>query len=301
LASRARQKGLISALAWPIRWLYWQTPLYRLRLHLAWRYLSEAARRPKQGLCYIHQLLQHYTPTGLWQSALYRVVDEALRDSLIFSWVYEPEVCRLLRQYVQPGWVCADVGANIGIIALLMARLAGLHGRVVAFEAFPPNAARLRRNVAIRGLARRIRVENVAIVDGSLESIKLYPGRDHNASEWNVVGNDINGRATTAELEVRATSLDEYFAPGSRLDLVKIDIEGAEALALAGMRRVLRQAQLLLIIEFHNAEGWAGRSVLLEHGYQLFNLQGHALAADHKPVYQVLAMPARLAAAIAHE
>ena len=53
---------------------------------------------------------------------------------------YEPELTDVIRHVVRPGWVCVDVGANIGVITRLLAELTGPNGRVIAFEAFPPNA-----------------------------------------------------------------------------------------------------------------------------------------------------------------
>lgn len=207
---------------------------------------------------------------------------------------YEPDVCRVIVQTVRPGWVCVDVGAHNGYFTLLLAKLVGETGRVVAFEAHPDNAATVRRNVALNHLQARVRVEDMAISDGTCDRVRLFPGRDHSSSEWNIVGHDVEGKKKQPELEVLATSLDTYFPAGSRIDFVKMDIEGAEAQALAGMRRVLQESQPAVLVEFHDAAGWAGREELLNAGYALYDVSnGQWLDPDRDVdrVYHCLAVP----------
>lgn len=60
---------------------------------------------------------------------------------------YEPEVCNTIEQIVKSGWICVDVGANVGVITQLLAKLVGKAGVVFAFEANPDNAQILRTNV----------------------------------------------------------------------------------------------------------------------------------------------------------
>ena len=206
---------------------------------------------------------------------------------------YEPDVCAVIEHIVQPGWICADVGAHIGLITLLLARLVGPAGRVVAFEAFPENARLLHENAVLNGYAARVHVECVAVSDGTRDRLWLFPGRWRSSAEWNIVGHDVEGNKTDPQLEIPATSLDAYFPPGSRLDFVKMDIEGAEAQALAGMRRLLRQVRPVVLVEFHDEIGWAGRKELFAAGYQLYDLNGRLLdpVLDTQRVYHCLARP----------
>ncbi len=124
----------------------------------------------------------------------------------------------------------------------------------------------------------RVAVENVAVTDGATEWVTLHAGRRRVSQEWNVTGHDLEGRATPAEFEVPATSLDAYFVDGP-LDFVKLDVEGAEARVLRGMRRLLRERRPTLMVEFHTPEGWAGRSELLEAGYRLVTPAGEPVDA----------------------
>jgi FkbM family methyltransferase len=141
------------------------------------------------------------------------------------------------------------------------------------------------------GFEGRVRVENIAVTDGGTEYVSLYAGRNKAREEWNVIGHDVAGRTSASKLKVRACSLDSYFSSRDRIDFVKIDIEGAEDQALRGMRRVLREQKPLLLIEFHNDVGWAGREELYEAGYELFNMQGEQIVreSDSPRVYHCLA------------
>ena len=204
---------------------------------------------------------------------------------------YEPGLRRAIEELVQPGWTCADVGAHHGIVTRLLARLVGPGGSVIAFEAHPANAEQLRRGVEAAGLADRVRVEHVAVTDGATPAVALHPGRGRASAEWNVVGVDVEGRPTTAELEVPATSLDAYFPPGKRLDFVKIDVESAEAIVLVGMRRLLRDARPTVALEFHDDRGWDGRRTLHEAGYDLYAPDGRLLAPDATREYHCVALP----------
>jgi FkbM family methyltransferase len=162
---------------------------------------------------------------------------------------------------------------------------------VVAFEAHPGNAERLRRSIG-RGLRRRVVVENLAVTDGAADRVMLHAGRQHWSQEWNVMGSDLDGRPTPAEMEIEATSLDAYFGDGP-LDFVKLDVEGAEALALDGMRRLLRDRRPAIAVEFHTDEGWAGRRYLLDAGYRLEAPSGGPVDAGPgaERVYLCMALP----------
>ena len=205
---------------------------------------------------------------------------------------YEPEFSEAIRRLVQPGWVCADVGACKGVITGLLAETVGDHGLVIAFEAMPENARQLQWNLRLKGLESRIKVENVAVTDGVEPLVALFPGRNSWAEEWNIMGHDVDGNPTDAVLKVPAVSLDGYFPSGAPLNFVKIDIEGAGALALAGMRRLLREARPVLLIEFHDDAEWNGRFELYDAGYELW-ARGRRLdqAIDTGRVYHCLATP----------
>src|SRR4051812_17405569 len=81
---------------------------------------------------------------------------------------YEPDVQAVSARLVRPGWTCADVGAHEGIYTRLLASLVGESGKVVAFEAHPDNARRLKKSLG-RDIRDRVVVENVAVTDGATD------------------------------------------------------------------------------------------------------------------------------------
>ena len=206
---------------------------------------------------------------------------------------YEPQVCAAIRRLVRPGWVCVDAGANVGIITALLAEIVGDAGKVVAFEAFPDNARVLKEQMQALRMGNRVIVENMAVSDGASDRLWLYAGRKRWSAEWNIMGHDVEGSPTEAELEIPASSLDQYFPAGSQVDFVKMDIEGAAALALPGMRRILREQSPVMLMEFHDEPEWAARKELLEAGYQLYSIEGRLLDAERDTArqYHCVALP----------
>ncbi len=177
---------------------------------------------------------------------------------------------------------------------MLLAILTGSKGRVIAFEAFPANADKIIRNVALNKLRDRVDVENVAVSDGRLAKVDLFPGRGAVSFEWNIVGRDVSGNRQPAVTQIAAVSLDTYFDDNIQIDFVKMDIEGAEAQALPSMRGILRRCRPVLVIEFHEEDGWAGRKELDAANYRLYDLNGRIWIdprPDVGPTYQCLAVP----------
>ena len=145
---------------------------------------------------------------------------------------------RFLMHYLLPGDGFLDVGANIGLYSLLASALVGERGYVDAIEPSPRENARLRENVALNGLTQ-VHVHQLAVSDRD-GFVRLAGGRDPAA------GLDQTSHLWTAEdgegefTQVRAARLDDFLA-GKSYTLGKIDIEGAEPLALAGAVTMLEK------------------------------------------------------------
>ena len=103
--------------------------------------LSWASRRlvPRDSLAWVQ--VQRGPAQGLWLHLNPRT------GHTYFEGGAEPEVQNALQQYLRPGMIFYDIGANIGFFSLLAARIVGKDGRVVAFEADPEIAARLREHI----------------------------------------------------------------------------------------------------------------------------------------------------------
>lgn len=189
----------------------------------------------------------------------------ALRTS---AGMWEPHVVSLFQQLVGRGSVCLDIGANLGAHTLALATLCP-GGRVVAFEAGSVNAAFLRQNVALLPpTAGAVQVERLALWDelrelhlamfDELAGCAFLSERGPEADEQLIraVVDSPQVQATPLGVTsdpVTAVRLDDWFpAHGpARLDLVKIDVEGAETRVLAGATGVLRRHRPALVTEYN--------------------------------------------------
>jgi len=166
---------------------------------------------------------------------------------------YEPDLQSAARQFIKPGMVVYDVGANIGYISLMAAQLSGESGRVFSFEALPANVVRLSRNVALNNMQDRVKVVHAAVVDKTGEAVFLAHSSGAMGKARGSAGRDEH---YTQTIKVAGAALDDFvFQLGNPPPaVIKMDIEGGEGMALAGMPRLLKEARPLLLIELHGQE-----------------------------------------------
>ncbi|PZR34812.1 FkbM family methyltransferase [Caulobacter segnis] len=156
----------------------------------------------------------------------------------------EPGTSDVLRRLVRPGMAVADVGANIGLLTLVMAHAVGPGGKVIAFEPEATPRSNLEKMKHLNGLSW-VEVRDQAV---GREAGRLT----FHVSE--VIGHSSLYALPDAEaartVEVEVVRLDDV-APAKRLDIVKIDVEGAELDVLAGMKGVIAKSpDLAIIAEF---------------------------------------------------
>jgi FkbM family methyltransferase len=215
---------------------------------------------------------------------------------------YEPEMSEALSRLVSPGDTCVDAGAHYGYFTLLLARLCGPDGRVYSFEAQADNARILQENVRANDLLSRVTAEGAAVAarEGTAELHSVASGR---SPEWTLSERFArrparSGGSSRVE-RVRAVRLDEYLAGEQRVDLIKMDIEGAEAEVVPALSEFLERRRPTLLLEFHSEVGWPAIEALLASAYELEGLDGSSLprprTADDVP-YQLVARPRGAAA-----
>jgi FkbM family methyltransferase len=167
----------------------------------------------------------------------------------------EPGTSAVLEVLGGPGCTVIDVGANVGMHTLPMARRVGPAGRVLALEAAPRMADLLRRTIELNGLDW-VELHPVAASDrdGTLR---------FNVSAHTSLSSVLPLDGATETIDIPARRLDTLVAPGERVDLVKIDVEGAELQVWQGMQRIVADnPDIALVLEFgpsHLAK--AGQSV----------------------------------------
>lgn len=170
----------------------------------------------------------------------FRDVDRCIIDEVYAQKAYGPV------ESIPPGGVVVDAGGHIGVFALWAAGRVGRSGRVLVFEPAPENLVLLRRNVDDNGLSQ-VAVFDCALSDreGRAE-LYLAPGRGNPAANTLIASPDRKA------VEVSLRTLDSIASEEklSRIDLLKIDVEGAELRLLQGAPEALKTVRRV-VMEIH--------------------------------------------------
>ncbi len=164
--------------------------------------------------------------------------------SLRTAKVYEPGVTSLLRRLLGPGMTFVDAGANIGYFSLLASSLVTDTGRVLAVEPYPYNIKVLQANVSLNG---RSNIEILPYALADRRGLLCYD--DSAGNSGNVLRLDDDLDRLLRSCIIHAVRLDEVLPVEARIDVIKMDIEGAEHMALKGMAGLLRSSQSVIITE----------------------------------------------------
>ena len=171
-------------------------------------------------------------------------------DQYVYLGAYEKQDYDELISIMPVGGVFLDVGANIGIYTLAMARAAGSSGSVHSFEPNPASFERLSHHVFQNGLVN-VRLNQVAV--GSEEGrAKLNTPTKENTGAASLLSTNMPARFEARPIEVQVTSLDTYCTRHAfdRLDVIKIDCQGYEIQVLEGASNVLQTFRPRLLLEY---------------------------------------------------
>src|SRR5438876_1061821 len=163
--------------------------------------------------------------------------------------LYELDTVRVVKQLLRRGDHFIDAGANIGYFTLLAAQIVGPVGRVDAFEPHPANRARLLEHLRANGVEDRVRVHDVALSDHAGTATMHMP---HGGSSNHGMASlfEITGLQSDS-VEVSTARMDEVLK-GTTPALVKIDVEGAEAMVVRGMEGLVKTARPPAIVAEYN-------------------------------------------------
>jgi FkbM family methyltransferase len=188
---------------------------------------------------------------------------------------------QLSRSLIRPGDTLIDVGANIGLWLMGAAKHAGPQGNVHAFEPVPENFVRLTRNLALNDLHQVI-CQQLALSDKSGQAL-FYSATDGNSGLGSLTERERASRPT----EIRVITLDDYCERQAirRVDLMKVDVEGAELLVFRGATRLLTSTEAPIImfetdetLTAHFASSSSSiKAFLHQHGYDFFRYDGRKL------------------------
>lgn len=175
-----------------------------------------------------------------------RADDRGFAAHVMLDGYWESWLTLFFVRFLKPGMVAIDVGANFGYYTCIFAEAVGATGRVIAFEPVPSTAHLLRQTVQLNGFAAMTTIEEAAAAD-FVGHVQMFvpPGEPKNAL---VTDLDLGPK-----IDVRATTLDSACLDLPRIDIIKIDAEGAEQSILEGMQEVLARHRPALLIEFNAA------------------------------------------------
>jgi len=188
----------------------------------------------------------------------------------VLTGTHEPQVHEALRRTLGLGGVFIDVGSNIGYSALLAAGIVGPAGRVVALDAQRECAEATAENARLNGLGQVTALHSAAAASsGELEVIVTQDPL------WTRLASVGEHPLEVRRERVAATSIDDLVArlQLATVDVVKIDVEGAELDVVAGMTRVLAEQRPFVIAEMHDRNAEFGRAMAVA-GYRVVNLDG---------------------------
>jgi FkbM family methyltransferase len=159
---------------------------------------------------------------------------------------WEPEVAKAITEVVHDGFVAIDVGAHLGYYALILSRLVGSNGRVIAFEPIPANFRILSENIELNH-CKNVQVVNQAVSDRS-GRCGLSPHALSNSGSFSLLKN-----GGTKTIAVDAVSLDDFLKGWDRqIDFIEIDVEGAEGMVIDGARKTIESYHPILLVEIHH-------------------------------------------------
>jgi len=170
--------------------------------------------------------------------------DTGVVPYLIKDGIYEKYTTEYFKKIVKSGQVVVDVGAMIGYYTLIAAEIVGENGKVFAFEPAVDNYNLLIKNIEENGYKNIVPVQKA--VSNKVGTTKLYLAQKNKGDHR--IYDTRNGRS---HIEVETITLDDFFKDEERIDVIKIDVQGAEYVVLQGMREILRRnSNLKIFVEF---------------------------------------------------
>jgi FkbM family methyltransferase len=180
-----------------------------------------------------------FVSTTVFGATMAGNTEDRIQRHLFYFGVWEPNLTEFLRGRLREGDVFVDVGANIGYFTLLASRLVGPTGKVLAIEASPKIFAKLSDNLT-RNRSNNVEAINAAASDRK-GTVQIFFASDANIGATST----ISRKGSSYECDMAADSLDALLAQKAvtNVRFVKIDVEGAEWLVVAGMGGLLKSAR----------------------------------------------------------
>lgn len=209
-------------------------------------------------------------------------LSDHMQRRIFWMGYYSADIVAVLKEVLKPGMVVLDVGANIGEITLVSAQLVGAGGKVISFEPVSDIADRLADHVQVNNLSQVI-IRREGLGKERHENIPIYASCGQKITDLHNGLASLYGQGEGKEPigYISVSTLDDSVAALalSRLDLIKIDIEGGEYDCLLGAKSALRNYRPMLIVEVQEftaqKAGWKTKDLfqyLDDFGYDFFTI-----------------------------
>ena len=182
---------------------------------------------------------------------------------------HEPIVMNVLHQILKDDMFVIEIGSHIGYFSLYLSYKLKNKGKLILFECSPGVAKLLKRNIELNHFESFVKVEEIAVSDQDSTMDLFITENEEDATHSLIGGLAGNGK----KIQIETTTLDNYFEKNKitqKVNLIKIDAEGAEGIILKGAKEIIRKYKPTLLIEMHTIEGSTyklAEDLLHEYGY----------------------------------
>jgi len=189
--------------------------------------------------------------------------DVGFASHLMLDGFWEIWIAKFLVSCIQPGDVVLDVGANYGYYSLIFSDCVGPGGKCISFEPNPDVARELRRSLAINGFSSRSLVHELALSDESGQARFFVPRDEPKNGRILAASRNVGDPEKGTSFEVRLDRGDGILEAESRVDLIKIDAEGAEAAIVRGLSGTIERHRPKMLIEVNAGRDYDLKALLL--------------------------------------
>jgi FkbM family methyltransferase len=249
--------------------------------------------RFKQSAYYRYYHARHNDWLGLFEAAplalaprlaMYGLIPgDVISGNIAFTGFYELAASQCLVQWARKGGLFVDVGANMGYFSLLWAGVNSA-GRVIAFEAAPRNIALFQDNIRQNHLSERIFL--VPKAAGERAGTIAFETGPADQTGWG----GISAGGGKGAIEVPLVRLDQELAD-TRIDVLKVDVEGADTWVLRGCETLLRKKLIGIILFEQNTTRMARLGIAPGEAQSFLRELGYTCVADGKAEAEWMAWP----------
>jgi len=204
--------------------------------------------------------------------------DNVISRHLAYHKVWEPYQTLVTKKFLQNNTEFIDIGANIGYYSILAASIVKT-GHITSFEPEPNNFEILKKNVILNNL-ENVNLHQLAVTSKNGETL-LYLNSIGNAGDHRIFSKNLsNENENRRNIKITSITLDEFLIHCPVPDIIKMDIQGSEMLAIKGMKKTLEDSKRLIIFTEFWPEGISATgespieflSSLSDYGFNIFEI-----------------------------